>query len=178
MRVCGGVLHSAKYPRKPRPRLGGQRPEYHWRFSYCCAVDGCRLRSTPPSLRFLGRKVYLAAIVVVVCVMQHGISEPRMRRLNGVIGVDRRTLVRWRIWWREAFTASPFWSSARAAFMPPVDEHRLPAVLLERFAGQRSRAAHCAAALSYAHQRRTSAGSITAFANPQKTPVADCGQAL
>ena len=58
-----------------------------------------------------------------------------MRRLNGVIGVDRRTLVRWRMWWREAFTATPFWSSARAAFMPPVDEDRLPAVLLERFAG-------------------------------------------
>ena len=132
---CGGVLHSAKYPRKPRPQLGWLRPEYHWRFSYCCDVDGCRLRSTPPSLRFLGRKVYLAAIVVVVSVMQHGISEPRMRRLNGVMGVDRRTLVRWRMWWREAFTASPFWSSARAAFMPPVDEHRLPAVLLERFAG-------------------------------------------
>jgi 7-keto-8-aminopelargonate synthetase-like enzyme len=39
---CGGVLHSAKYPRKPRPRLGWLRPEYHWRFSYCCAVDGSR----------------------------------------------------------------------------------------------------------------------------------------
>jgi hypothetical protein len=83
---CGGVLHSAKYPRKPRPRLGWLRPEYHWRFSYCCAEDGCRLRSTPPSLRFLGRKVYLATVVVVVSIMQCGISEPRMRRLNGVIG--------------------------------------------------------------------------------------------
>jgi hypothetical protein len=93
------------------------------------------LRSTPPSLRFLGRKVYLATVVVVVSIMQCGISEPRMRRLNGVIGVDRRTLGRWRMWWRKAFTGSPFWSSARAAFMPPVDEHRLPAELLERFAG-------------------------------------------
>jgi len=35
---------------------------------FCCAVDGCRSRATPPSLRFLGRKVYLAAIVVLVAI--------------------------------------------------------------------------------------------------------------
>ena len=31
--------------------------------------------------------------------------------------------------------ASPFWQIARAAFMPPVDQARLPATLLERFTG-------------------------------------------
>jgi hypothetical protein len=30
---------------------------YGQRFSFCCAVGGCRKRTTPPSLRFLGRKV-------------------------------------------------------------------------------------------------------------------------
>ena len=133
--TCGGVLHSAKYPRKPRPRLASLRAEHHLRFSFCCAVDGCRSRATPPSLRFLGRKVFLATIVVVVSIMQHGMSEPRMRRLIQSVNIDRRTIARWRRWWREAFTASPFWRSTRAAFMPPVDEDRLPATLLERFAG-------------------------------------------
>jgi hypothetical protein len=38
--------------------------EHDQRFSFCCAVDGCRSRATPPSLRFLGPKVYIAAIVV------------------------------------------------------------------------------------------------------------------
>src|SRR5262249_13040690 len=41
----------------------------------------------------------------------------------------------WRTWWRDAFTATPFWQIARASFMPPADEARLPGALLERFAG-------------------------------------------
>lgn len=58
-----------------------------------------------------------------------------MRRLTELVGIDRRTIERWRKWWREIFTATPFWQSARAAFMPPVDEKQVPAALLERFAG-------------------------------------------
>ena len=133
--ACGGVLHSARYPRKPRPPLAWLRAEHHLRFSFCCAVDGCRSRATPPSLRFLGRKVFLATIVVVVSIMQHGISEPRMRRLIQSVNVDRRTIARWRRWWREIFTATPFWQNARAAFLPPVDAERVPAALLARFSG-------------------------------------------
>ena len=59
-----------------------------------------------------------------------------MRRLQELVGVDRRSLERWRRWWREIFTATPFWQNARAAFMPPVDEQRIPAALLERFSGR------------------------------------------
>jgi hypothetical protein len=132
---CGGVLHSAKYPRKPRPQLRWLRGEHSLRFSFCCAVDGCRSRSTPPSLRFLGRKVYLAVAVVLISIMRHGVSEQRMARLTEAIGVDRRTIARWRTWWRDAFVASSFWQMARAAFMPPVDQEALPAALVERFAG-------------------------------------------
>ena len=58
-----------------------------------------------------------------------------MQRLKELVGVDRRSLQRWRRWWREIFTATPFWQNARAAFMPSVDEERIPAALLERFAG-------------------------------------------
>jgi hypothetical protein len=58
-----------------------------------------------------------------------------MQRLKELVGVDRRSLQRWRRWWREIFTATPFWQNARAAFMPPVDEQRIPAALLERFCG-------------------------------------------
>ena len=57
---CGGVLHSARYRRKPRGLPAGlDKKAYCWRFSFCCAVDGCRQRDTPPSLRFLGGRVYL-----------------------------------------------------------------------------------------------------------------------
>jgi hypothetical protein len=133
--LCGGTLHSACYPRKPRGRPCRLGPEHDRRFSFCCAVDGCRSRATPPSLRFLGRKVYLAAIVVLVATLRHGVTTARLECLSQAVGVDRRTVERWRAWWRESFTATRFWKVARATFMPPIDHERLPASFLERFTG-------------------------------------------
>jgi len=132
---CGGTLHSARFPRKPRggpPDLG---PAYDRRLSFCCAVEGCRQRTTPPSVRFLGRRVYLGAVVVLTTAMRHGVSPARATRLHDLLGVSLRTLKRWRRWWREAFVRGPFWKRARGRFAPPVDVGRLPASLLERFAG-------------------------------------------
>jgi hypothetical protein len=133
--LCSGVLHSARYRRKPRGRPARLGEEHDWRFSFCCARDGCRTRRTPPSFRFLGRKVYLATMVVLIAIMREGATAARMRRLSGLLGVDRRTVERWRAWWRDTFTASPFWQIGRATFMPPVDQARLPASLIERFTG-------------------------------------------
>src|SRR5215470_1479613 len=121
-RLCRGVLHSARYRRKPRGRLCRLGPEHDWRFSFCCARDGCRTRKTPPSLRFLGPKVYLAATIIVISILREGATASRMRRLTELIHVDRQTVERWRGWWRGAFTTMPFWQIARASFMPPVDE--------------------------------------------------------
>lgn len=130
---CGGRRHSARYTRKPRGRPVRLGPEHDQRFSFCCAVDGCRSRATPPSLRFLGRKVYVAAIVVLIAILQHGVSDARLDRLAEVVRVDRRTIARWRRWWRDTFTTTPFWRTARASLMPPIDETRMPATLLDRF---------------------------------------------
>ena len=74
-------------------------------------------------------------MVVLISIMREGATAARMRRLSGLFGVDRRTVERWRAWWRDTFTASPFWQIGRATFMPPVDQDRLPASLIERFAG-------------------------------------------
>ena len=120
--------------------MGNGRPcrlgrEHDRRFSFCCAVDGCRSRATPPSLRFLGPKVYISAIVVLIAILRHGATARRMRELTEAIGVDRHTVERWRTWWRDSFTTTSFWRIARARFMPPVDQNRLPAALIERFAG-------------------------------------------
>ena len=133
--LCGGALHSACYPRKPRGRPCRLGPEHDRRFSFCCAVDGCRSRATPPSLRFLGRKVYLATVVTLVSAMLHGTTPARLTRLSIVPGIDRRTLARWRAWWLSTFTDGPFAQVAKATFMPPVDIASLPASLLDRFAG-------------------------------------------
>ena len=58
-----------------------------------------------------------------------------LQGLAPVVSVDRHTVERWRRWWRDTFTVTPFWQAARAAFMPPVDHAALPAALLDRFAG-------------------------------------------
>ena len=79
---CGGALHSASYERKPRGCADGLGQEYAERFSFCCAVDGCRKRTTPPSLRFLGRKIYLATVVTLISAMLHGTTPARLARLS------------------------------------------------------------------------------------------------
>ena len=133
--ICGGALHSASYDRKPRGFPGGAGREYAERFSFCCAIDGCRKRTTPPSLRFLGRHVYLATVMTLISAMLLGTTPSRLARLSAVPGIDRRTLARWRAWWRSTFTDGPFAAVARAAVATPIDIAALPVSLLDRFAG-------------------------------------------
>jgi hypothetical protein len=131
---CGAVLHSAHYRRKPRG-FAGLAPEYGWRLSLCCAREGCRKRATPASLRFLGRKVYLGAVVVLVSALRNGLTPTRMQFLHDRVGVSRRTVMRWRRWWCEELIATPFWRAASSGLIPPVEPAQLPGALLERFAG-------------------------------------------
>lgn len=131
---CGGRLHRSVYPRKPRG-LSGEIEGFNMRFSFCCNRDKCRKRATPPSLRYLGRRVYLGAVVVLVSAMMHGLTGRRVARLQRIIGADRRTLERWRTWWREEFVEMPLWREARGFFLPPLAHSELPAGLLQRFAG-------------------------------------------
>ena len=132
---CGGVLHCANYPRKPRGGPDNLGAGYAYRSSFCCATDGCRKRVTPPSVRFLGRKVYLAAVVLLVSVMRQGPTPTRVARLHELLGVGECTLRRWRKWWQQIFCEGSFWRTARARFMPPVAAATLPLGLWERFAG-------------------------------------------
>src|SRR5262245_60577547 len=77
----GRRLHCANYLRKP-PSTPTQLPEQEClRLSFCCDRDGCRKRVTPPSVRFLGPKVYLGAIVFLIGAMRQGPSPRRVREL-------------------------------------------------------------------------------------------------
>jgi hypothetical protein len=130
---CGGRLHRADYPRKPRG--AEDLPEdYAYRFSFCCARDGCRKRVTPPSVRFLGRKVYLFAVVVLVSAMRQGPSPRRVRELSQFLGADRRTIARWQVFWQEYVPQTPFWKIARGR-LPTMAATILPRSLLEAFLG-------------------------------------------
>jgi len=128
---CQGRLDRSDYARKPR---GG--PQWEVRFSLCCAREGCRKRNTPPSVRFLGRRVYAGLVVVLVSAMTHGLKPERVQRLREALGIDRRTLERWRQWWLGRFVNSSFWRDARARFMPPLDHQTMPLSLCLSFAVQ------------------------------------------
>jgi hypothetical protein len=134
--TCGGRLHSAVYPRKPRGGPAGLGAGYENRLSYCCAEDGCRRRTTPPSVRFLGRKVYLGAVVVLVSALRQGPSPTRVRMLHELFGVGERTLRRWRQWWQKSFAEGSFWRAARGRLMPALTPGELPGAMAERFGAQ------------------------------------------
>lgn len=124
---CGAKLHCDNYPRKPR---GGPQ-QWDKRLSFTCAKE--RHRVTPPSVRFLGRKVYVAVVVVLVSAMLHGLSARRVEVLRQRLGIDRRTLEHWRAWWQQSFAQGAFWKAARGQFASPPSEQRLPLSLCEAF---------------------------------------------
>lgn len=130
---CGGRLHSANYPRRPRGCPDDLPDAYRYRLSFCCDREGCRKRVTPPSVRFLGRKVYLSVMVVLLTAMQQGASSRRVRELSKVVGADRRTIARWQAFWREHFPRTPFWKIARARLLRVLDVCVLPLGLVEAF---------------------------------------------
>jgi hypothetical protein len=70
-------LHRSDYDRKPR---GG--PQWEVRFSFCCAQEGSRRRHIPPSVRFMGRRVYAGLVVVLVSAMIHGLKPERVQCLR------------------------------------------------------------------------------------------------
>ena len=132
---CGGTLHSACYPRKPR----GGSVEFEataptMRQSFCC--ENCRRRTTPESVRFLGRRVYPGFVMVLLSAMQSGVTDNLINELRMSLGMARRTLQRWRHWWREIFVATPFWNLGRGRFMPPIEHAALPMSLLDCFSGK------------------------------------------
>ena len=172
--LCGGALHSASYDRKPRGCPGGLGQEYAERFSFCCAVDGCRKRTTPPSLRFLGRHVYLATVVTLISALMLGTTPSRLARLSVVPGLDRRTLARWRAWWRSTFYRQPL-RGGRQGRRGDANRHRRTAGLAARsLCRRRERAAHRLAALPRSADRRRigDARFLTGITDPQRMRVA------
>lgn len=129
---CSGRLHKSNYSRKPRCLLDEVYEDFDWRYSFCCNI--CRKRTTPVSVRFLGRRVYLGLAVVL---MSAGRTEATsaVAKLSGITDVPASTIQRWRKWWAEEFPLKPLWQAACARFMPPVNLEQLPASLLEHFKG-------------------------------------------
>jgi hypothetical protein len=128
---CQGVLHAAPFWRKPRGARVRRRCRI--RLSFCCARQGCRHRATPPSLRFLGPKVYLGAVVVLITAMRCGVTPVRMRTLKDLVGVSRQTVLRWQAWWQQELPATPLWRARKGSLSSQPQLRELPQSLLEEF---------------------------------------------
>jgi hypothetical protein len=128
-----GKLHRADYKRKPRGVESW--PDQPKRISFCCHQEGCRRRHTPPSVRFLGRRVYGGVVAVLFPALVHGLKARRVAQIRDALGlaIDRRTLERWRQWWLGLLAQSAFWKEARARFMPPLCQRSLPLSLCLKF---------------------------------------------
>jgi hypothetical protein len=129
--ICGGPLHRGDFGRKPRGGLIAAAGEaFVLRFSLCCGRHGCRKRATPPSLRFLGRRVYLGVVVLLACVVAQAVGVA----VREATGVPARTVRRWLGWWRGPFLGTEVFAWIRARLVG-VDVGELPRSILAKLPG-------------------------------------------
>jgi hypothetical protein len=130
---CDGPLHRSDYPRKPRgARIASAGEGCVSRFSLCCGREGCRKRATPPSVRFLGRRVYLGVVVLVASLV--ALSVRAAGEVHRQTGVPGRTVRRWQGWWQGSFLKTAEFITICARIVG-VEVGRLPASIVERLEG-------------------------------------------
>ena len=133
MPFCGGPLHNAHYLRKPRGGPPDLEEAFEIRFSLCCRQPGCRRRVLPPSVRFWGRKVYWAPVVLLVSALRQGKPVYTLEQLKALCGVWRSTVNRWQKYFRHVFAQSIGYRHLLGYMMPKARPGPLPAALLARF---------------------------------------------
>ena len=135
---CQGSLHRADYPRSPLGIPSTFRDYFDSRLSFCCA--DCRKRTTPSSVRFFGRRWYPAPLLMLFSIFTLGINARRVAQIKRYFGlvVSETTWRRWRRWWRDTFTKTPFWQQAKGQ-LPPTEEIQrgpFPRVILDVLKGK------------------------------------------
>jgi hypothetical protein len=96
------------------------------RRSFCCRREGCRHRRTPPSLVFLGRRVYLAVTIVLSAWRSAVTALPPA-------SPPRWTLRRWLAWFATELPVTTWFTTVRARMSAPMEPgERLPGALLAR----------------------------------------------
>ena len=125
------ALHK-NYPRKPQG-AGTELTEFQHSDLASAVIATAAGRVTPRSVRFLGRRVYLAAVVILVSAMRQGPNSRRVGELSKHFGADESTIARWQTFWRKHFPQTPFWKVARASFLPLGEIVSLPYSLVNAF---------------------------------------------
>lgn len=127
---CKGIYHSSSYPRKPRGIQAEAEEFYSSRFSFCCSR--CSLRFTPESIRFLGRKVYVAFFIMLMLYpsvenIQQQLIDLPPKSLAPI------TLRRWFLWWHVTIPKSSIWKKLVGLLLANIEKVFLPIFLIEQF---------------------------------------------
>jgi hypothetical protein len=130
---CEGPLHVGHFCRKPRGWRGREPTGFDIRFDFCCGW--CRKRCMPPSIRFLGRRVYLGVVVTLATVLRHGATPWRLAKLQAHLGMSAVTVERWRRWWQQQLPVTSLWARVRGQLPSVLCLAALPSSLLECFVG-------------------------------------------
>ena len=128
---CGGPLDRNDHARKPRGLPFQYFDSDRRRLNLCCRH--CRAHNMPESVVYLGRRVYVAVVLVLASIVASGLTPRRLARVRAHLGVSAQTVRRWRQWWQTSFVQSRFWSERRGLFLPTVDVLDLPNELVGRF---------------------------------------------
>jgi hypothetical protein len=136
-RFCDGPLHRGDFFRKPRGGLLAAAGEvFTRRFSLCCGREGCRRRAMPPSVRFLGRRVYLGAAVILASMI--ALCLAAARDCQRATEIPFRTVRRWSQWWRGPFITTAVFVDLSSQLVPAISHEALPTSLIMRFTGEPS----------------------------------------
>lgn len=131
---CTGPLHHSNYERKPRGGPAKIPDEYLIRFSFCCGNWNCRRRSLPPSCLFMGRKVYWGCVILVVMTLRQNRPDgTSARKVKELLGISRKTLKRWILYFRDEFPISVQWQRLRGRVDSTVRNTALPGDLVNYF---------------------------------------------
>lgn len=130
---CKGRLDSSPYPRSPHGVPAEFREQYSHRISYCCA--DCRKRSTPPSVRFFGRRWFVAPVFILICALKQGANKSRAEKIHRHFGikVSASTWKRWQHWWQNYFEKTQYWKSHKGLLANPIEDNKsVPRELLSK----------------------------------------------
>ena len=110
---CKGPLHKSNYSRSPLGLVNKHRKYYSTRLSFCCGY--CRKRTTPPSVRFFGRRRFVAPVFMFISMLNCKITQNSLRKMHRYfnVNISKRTWTRWRKWWNTLFVQTKFWKQAK-----------------------------------------------------------------
>ena len=105
---CGKKIHRGNFPRKPRGIPEEVEELFNYRFSFNCQVRNCRIRYTPISLRFCGRKVYVGLVAIL---HQYPALNYFLSLLYSSMSIRPSpiTIKRWAMWWEKDLPMSKIW---------------------------------------------------------------------